>query len=115
MPLPLRGRVRTFLHANVRRNSTINEPLQQFAVAVGDVSQSAAVPAGLFRRNQPHIAGDLLAAVKAFGSSNYRLESEGRQRTDSGMGHQPPRYRSLLDLIFQRAGQFLDLRGDLVK
>src|SRR5437773_11303222 len=33
-PVQLRGRVRTFLHANVWLNPTIIAPLQQFTVAV---------------------------------------------------------------------------------
>src|SRR5713226_8427916 len=34
-PVWIRGRVRTFLHANVRCNPTFIEPLQHFPVAVG--------------------------------------------------------------------------------
>src|SRR5437773_10862320 len=34
-PVYIRGRVRTFVHASVRRNPTISRPLQQFTVAVG--------------------------------------------------------------------------------
>ena len=44
---------------------------QQHVALLADVSQSAPIAAGLFRRNQPHVAGDLFAAVKTFGRSDH--------------------------------------------
>src|SRR5450631_2156284 len=47
---------------------------KQRVALFADVSQASPVTAGLFRRNQTHIAGDLLAAVKPVWSSNHQLE-----------------------------------------
>jgi hypothetical protein len=38
-----------------------------------------------------------------------------RQRSDSGMGHQPPRHRTFLQCLFQGSSQFLDLGRELVE
>src|SRR5206468_13005183 len=38
------------------------------------------IPAGLLRRHQPHIAGDLLGAAKAFRRSDDQFERQRRQR-----------------------------------
>jgi hypothetical protein len=39
-----------------------------------DVSEASPITAGLFRRNQTHLARDLLAAAKTFWCSNHQLE-----------------------------------------
>ena len=46
----------------------------QRVALLADVSEASPVTAGLFRRNQTHIARDLLAAVKPVWSSNHQLE-----------------------------------------
>src|SRR5271166_2575963 len=74
-------------HRDLRRFH--QQEAQQHVALLADVSESASIPAGLFRRNQTHIAGDLLAAVKTFGSSDHQLESQCREWADSGMRHQP--------------------------
>jgi hypothetical protein len=84
-------------------------------LALPDVSQSAPIAAGLLRRHQTHIAGDLLAVVETLGSPDHQLEGERRQRSNSGMRHQPPRHRTLLHFRFQRTSEFLDLRRQLVE
>jgi len=70
---------------------------QQHVALLTDVSQSTPIATGLFRRNQTYIAGNLLPAVKAFGSSNHQLVRQRRQRTNSGMRHQSPRHRTGAD------------------
>src|SRR4029077_3635901 len=47
---------------------------KQRVALLADVSEASPVTSGLFRRNQPHIARDLLAAVKPVWSSNHQLE-----------------------------------------
>jgi hypothetical protein len=47
---------------------------KQRVALFADVTQSSPIATGLFRGNQTYIAGDLLPAMKAFGSSNYQLE-----------------------------------------
>src|SRR5437667_3192197 len=71
---------------------------QQRVTLLADVAQPSPIPAGLLRRHQPHIAGDLLAAAKAFWRSDDRFERQRRQRPHPRMGHQSPRHRSLLPL-----------------
>ncbi len=44
---------------------------QQHVALLADVSQPTPISAGLFRRHQTNIAGELFPAVKAFGSSNH--------------------------------------------
>jgi hypothetical protein len=46
------------------------EPQQRVAL-FADMSESSPVAAGFLRRNQPHIAGDLLATPETFGSANH--------------------------------------------
>ena len=48
---------------------------KQGVALFADVSQSAAIATGLLRRNQSHIAGDLLATTETFRSANHQLES----------------------------------------
>src|SRR5208282_2848167 len=69
-------------HRDLRRFH--QQEAQQHVALLADVSESASIPAGLFRRHQTHIAGDLLAAVKTFGSSDHQLESQCREWADSG-------------------------------
>jgi hypothetical protein len=63
---------------------------QQHVALLADVTQATAFSTRFFRRHQPYIAGDLLAATKTFGISNHQLEGQGRKRTDSGMRDQSP-------------------------
>src|ERR1700722_5626288 len=51
---------------------------KQRVALFADVPQSAAIATGLFRRNQPHIAGNLFSAAKPFCSSNHQLEGQRR-------------------------------------
>src|SRR5947209_8393629 len=53
---------------------------QQRVTLLADVAQPSPIPAGLLRRHQPHIAGDLLAAAKAFWRSDDQFERQRRQR-----------------------------------
>ena len=48
---------------------------QQGVPLLVDMSETSAIAAGFLRRNQPNIAGDLLAAVKSFWSSNHQLQA----------------------------------------
>src|SRR5437773_2809436 len=69
-PVSIRGRVRTFLHPNVRRNPTIIEPLQQFAVALGGVrGQRLRKIAVTFAIAFDHVAG------------RYALLTQSRRRS----------------------------------
>src|ERR1051326_6149915 len=88
---------------------------QQHVALLADVSQSASVSARLLRRNQPDIAGQLLAAVEALRHSDHQLVRQCRQWTDSRMRRQQSRYRTLLHFLFQRARQLLDLRRQLIE
>jgi hypothetical protein len=54
------------------------KPKQRVAL-LADVPQSP-IAAGFLRRHQPHIAGDLFAAVKTLCISDHQLESQRRQR-----------------------------------
>ena len=47
---------------------------KQRVALLADVSEASPVTAGLFRRNQTHLASDLLPARKSFGSANHQLE-----------------------------------------
>src|SRR5207247_4402475 len=49
---------------------------QQRVALLADVAQPSPIPAGLLRRHQPHIAGDLLAAAKAFWRSDDQFERQ---------------------------------------
>src|SRR5881396_2038199 len=49
---------------------------QQRVALFADVAQPSPIPAGLLRRHQPHIAGDLLAAAKAFWRSDDQFERQ---------------------------------------
>jgi hypothetical protein len=91
------------------------EKPQQSVALLADVSQPSPIATGLFRRNQPRIAGDLLAAVKAFWSSNHQLEGQRRQHPDSGMSHQSPCDWPLLNFLLERSRQVVDLRYQLVE
>src|SRR5438552_5537826 len=53
---------------------------QQRVTLLADVAQPSPIPAGFLRRHQPHIAGDLLAAAKAFWRSDDQFERQRRQR-----------------------------------
>jgi len=75
---------------------------QQHIALLADVAQSSPLAAGLLLGNQSDITGDLLAAVKAFGSSDHQLVGQCRKRADSRVCHQPPRHRTLLHFLFQR-------------
>ncbi|HKV77322.1 MAG TPA: hypothetical protein VJP02_04240 [Candidatus Sulfotelmatobacter sp.] len=44
---------------------------EQHVALLANVSLPAPIAAGLFFWNQPHVAGNLLAAVKTFGSSDH--------------------------------------------
>src|SRR5579864_45748 len=88
---------------------------QQHIALLADVSQPAPISAGLLRRNQPDVAGQLLAAVEALRRSDHQLVGQCRQRTDSGMRHQQSRYWTLLHFLFQRMRQILDLRRQLIE
>ncbi len=57
---------------------------QQHITLLADVSQSTTISAGLFRRNQPDVAGQLLAAVKALRCSDHQFVGQCGQRSDSG-------------------------------
>ena len=74
---------------------------QQCVALLADMSQPSSVTAGRFGWNQTYVAGDLLAAIETFGRSNHQLERQCRQWSDSGVGHQPPCHRTLLDFRLQ--------------
>ena len=60
-------------HRDLRRFHQ-QEPQQRVAL-FADMSQTSPIAAGLFRRNQTHIASDLFPAVESFWSSDHQLES----------------------------------------
>src|SRR3989454_12707536 len=66
---------------------------------LGNVSQSAAIPAGVFQRHQSEIAGHLLPALKAVGFSDDQHEGQCGERTNTGMGHQSTRFGTLLHFL----------------
>jgi hypothetical protein len=72
------------------------------------VSESAPIFAGLLFRNQSDIAGEMLAAVEVFWSSNHKLATQCPQRTNSGMRHQQACHVTLLHFLFQRTRQLQD-------
>src|SRR5690349_16089332 len=74
---------------------------KQRVTLFANVPQSPPIATGLLRRHQSHIAGDLFATMKTLGSSDHQLEPERRQRSNSGMRHQPPRDRAFLDFRLQ--------------
>jgi hypothetical protein len=80
--------MRLTAHRDLRRFHQ-QEPQQRVAL-FADVSQASPIPAGFLRRNQAHIAGDLLASTETFWSANHQLEGQRRQYPDSGMRHQSP-------------------------
>src|SRR5438445_13292382 len=55
-------------HRDLRRFH--QQEAQQRIALFADVSQASPIPAGFLRRNQAHIAGDLLATTKTFWSAN---------------------------------------------
>ena len=105
--------LRLTAHRDLRRFHQ-QEPQQRVAL-FADVSQSSPIAAGFLRRNQTHIAGDLLATTETFWSANHQLEGQRRQYPDSGMRHQSPRYGPLLHFLLQRSRQLVDLRSQLVE
>src|SRR5260370_14118876 len=100
-------------HCDLRRFH--QQIAQQGVPLLADMSEPPPVAAGFLRRNQPHIAGDLLAAVKPFWSSNYQLERQCRQRANSRMGHELACHPTLLYLSFHGSRQFLDLWREFVE
>jgi len=71
--------LRLTAHRDLRRFH--QQEAEQHIALLADVTEPAAVAAGLFRRNQSYITGNLLAAVKTFRRSDHQLESQGRERT----------------------------------
>ena len=78
--------MRLTVHRDLRRFHQ-QEPQQRVSL-FADVSQPSPIPAGFFRRNQAHIAGDLLATTETFWSANHQLEGQCCQYPNSGMRHQ---------------------------
>src|SRR5580704_2970056 len=120
LPSPAHGQVEVLAapmpfsaHRDLRRFYQ-QEP-QQCVALFADVSQTPPIPAGFLRRNQTHIAGDLLATTETFGSANHQLEGQCRQYPDSGMRHQSPRDGPLRYFLLERSRQLLDLRRQLVE
>jgi hypothetical protein len=105
--------LRLTAHRDLRRFH--QQKPEEHVALFADVSQPAPISARLLLRHQPDIAGQLLAAVETLRSSNHQLVRQCRQRADSGMRHQQPRYWTLLHFVFQRARQLLDLRRQLVE
>jgi hypothetical protein len=100
-------------HRDLRRFH--QQKAQQHVALFADVSQSTTISAGLFRRNQTYVAGDLFAAMKTLRRSDYQLEGQRRQGSDSGMRRQAPRHGTFFHFFFQGTRQFLDLRRELVE
>jgi len=75
-----------------------------------DMSQPALVPTGLFHWNQTEIAGDLLAALKAFRLADDQHKRQCGEGTDSGMRRQSLRRRALLHSKIPAAMPALSLR-----
>ena len=99
--------LRIAAHRHLRRFH--QQEAQQRVALLADVAQSSSVSAGLFRRYQPHVAGNLLRAGKTFRRSNHQLERQCGQRTHSGMRAQLPRHGPALHDLFQLSVQFMDL------
>src|SRR5690349_13688173 len=83
---------------------------QHGTTLLSNVSQSAAIPAGVFQRHQSEIAGHLLPALKAVGFSDDEHEGQCGERTNTGMGHQSTRFGTLLHFLLDRLAQFRDRR-----
>ncbi len=64
-------------HRDLRRFH--QQKAQQHVALFADVSQSTTISAGLFRRHQAYVAGDLFAAMKTLRRSDYQLEGQRRQ------------------------------------
>ena len=100
-------------HRDLRRFH--RQKTQQGVALLTDVSQAAMFSAGIFLRDQTEIAGDLFAAVEALRFSEDQHESQGRQRTHRGMGHQALRFGAFLGLLLNRSRQLGDRRIDPVQ
>jgi hypothetical protein len=105
--------LRLTAHRDLRR--FYQQKAEQYVALLADVSQPPPIAAGLLLRHQSDIAGELLAALEALGSSDHQLVGQCRQRPHPGMCHQQSRYWTLLHFLFQRTRQFLDLRRQLVE
>jgi len=71
---------------------------QHRTALLGNVSQSATIPAGVFQRHQSEIARHLFPALKAISLSDDQHEGQCGERTDTGMRHQSPGLGTLLHL-----------------
>ena len=100
-------------HRDLRRFH--QQKAQQYVALFADVSQSTTISAGLFRRNQSYVAGDLFATVKTLRRSDYQLEGQRRQGSDSGMRRQAPRHRTFFHFFFQGTRQLLDFRRQSIE
>jgi hypothetical protein len=89
-------------HRHLRR--FYQKKAQHGTALLGDVSQSGAIPAGVFQRHQSEIARHLLGALKAVGFSDDQHEGQCSERTDTRMRHQPLRCGTLLDLLLDSPG-----------
>jgi hypothetical protein len=68
---------------------------QQGIALLAHVSKSLLASTGILTRDHPHVRADVFAALKPRRSSNDQHVGECRQRTDTGMRHQPLRLWSL--------------------
>ena len=68
---------------------------QQRTALLTDVTQSLFATTGFLTRDHSHVRADLLAALKPRRSSDDQHVGECRNRTDTGVSHQPRRLRSL--------------------
>src|ERR1700757_2265867 len=63
--------LRLTAYRNLRRFH--QQETQQHVALLADMSQSTTISAGLLGRNQPDVAGQLLAAVESFRRSDHQL------------------------------------------
>jgi len=62
---------------------------QQAVALLGQRSETLPSAAGVFARNQPPLAGDVLGVGKALHRPQHQHGAQRRQRTHAGVGHQP--------------------------
>ena len=68
-------------------------PAQQGAALFADVSQAVLISRGVDRRGQSDVADDVLAAGKPSHGAEHQHGRQGRERTNSGVSHEPARMR----------------------
>src|SRR3569833_1866679 len=93
------------LHALDQQRAHERAPL------LADRSQAPSIAGAVFARNQPQVAGDLLAAREASDISQRHDECERGDRTDSRLRHQQPRLLVRLRLARDSFIEFTNLRS----